>query len=285
MISFTKMFIPSRMILSLLRGRQCKRILFCVAALLAGLAAPTAQAHDFWIEPTAFRVNVGEKIPLQLLVGQDFKGNAALYNPDQFERYVYASRGGERPVPGKLGDDPAGSVTVAQAGLYVVGYYSKKFDVTFDNVAEFERYLLMEGLERNVEPARKRARGSILEMYARCAKSLIAAPGAELDRADHVFGFPLELVAVTNPYRQNDLTLRLLYRGQPLEGALVTAFNKAAPQTKLKAHTDKDGRVTFALTRPGTWLVASVHQVPTAWYVRADWESFWASLTFDLPAR
>lgn len=234
-----------------------------------------------------FRVAVGERVPLQLFVGQEFKGNTALYNPEQFERYVYSGPGGEQPVAGIVGDDPAGAIAIGAPGLYVVGYHSKEFDVTFDSFAEFEKYLVAEGLERNLALAGKRwklSRG-VLELYTRCAKSLISGPRAEADAADRVFGFPLELVAETNPYRQHDLHLRLLYRGRPLEGALVVAFNKAEPSAKLKARTDKEGRVTFTLPRAGVWLVTSVHMIPTPWYARADWESFWASLTFDSPRR
>ncbi len=270
------------LISSLLRSRQCKRISFGVLLLLTAL---TAQAHDFWIEPIKFRVMPGEKIPLQLMVGQEFNGNSTLYNPDMFERYVSVSRRGETPVAGTVGDDPAGSVTIAALGLTVIGYYSKKFDLRFDAWPAFEQYLIKEGLERNLELARQRTHGAILEIYARCAKSLLAAPGAEADRADHVFGFPLELVSETNPYRERDLRLQLLYRGQPLAGALVIAFNKAEPLTKLKARTDKNGRVAFNLSRAGVWLVTSVHMTPLPWYVRADWESYWASLTFELPRR
>ncbi len=272
---------------SLRRGAQCKRNLLGALVLLLVLPPVRAMAHDFWIEPIKFRVTAGEKVPLQLLVGQEFKGNSALYNPEQFERYIYTGPGGEQPVVGELGDDPAGTVAITGPGLYIVGFYSKKFDVTFKSFEEFELYLNKEGLERNLALARKRSglRGGILELYTRCAKSLIAAPQAESGAADRVFGFPLELVSETNPYRQRDLRLRLLYRAQPLEGALVVAFNKAEPLTKLKARTDKDGRVTFKLPRAGVWLVTSVHQIPTPWYARADWESFWASLTFELPPR
>jgi hypothetical protein len=32
------------------------------------------------------------------------------------------------------------------------------------------------------------------------------------------------------------------------------------------------------------WLVKAVHMVPSPAGVQADWDSFWASLTFGLPA-
>ena len=61
------------------------------------------------------------------------------------------------------------------------------------------------------------------------------------------------------------------------------AFSKADPADKIRVRTDKDGRVAVALPKGGVWLVKAVHMVPMARFVRGDWESFWASLTFEAP--
>jgi hypothetical protein len=267
-----------------LRRAQFNWISIVASALW--LAAAPAQAHDFWIEPADFSPKPGTTVPLQLFVGQHFTGNSVLYLPEHFERYVVHSPAGEQPVTGARGDDPAGSI-VASAGLNVVGYYGKTFEVAFDSLAEFESYLADEGLERNLALAAKRwkLRGGILEIYKRCAKSFIRAGEATGTWSDHVFGFPLELVAETSPYTagpERKLQLQLLYRGQPLEAALVVAFNKQAPNEKIKLRTGKDGRVTLPLAKDGVWLVTSVHMIPAPLLSRADWESFWASLTFEL---
>lgn len=255
-------------------------------ALLTFFTA-SAWAHDFWIEPQTFHPAVGGTAPLRLLVGQQFKGEAALYVPDQFERYIYVGPNGEHKVEGTIGDDPAGAVPTPQAGLYRIGYYSKKFEVTFNSVDDFEKYLNLEGLERNLALAKKRAslRSGILEIYTRCAKSFVNAGNSSAPFADKPLGFPLELLAEKNPYSgEHTLPLRLVYKGKPLEGALVVAFNKQSPLDKIKVHTDKDGRATIQLDKPGVWLITSVHQIPTSLLSKADWESFWASLTFELPS-
>ncbi|MFQ5636038.1 MAG: DUF4198 domain-containing protein, partial [Gammaproteobacteria bacterium] len=79
------------------------------------------------------------------------------------------------------------------------------------------------------------------------------------------------------------LPLRLRYRGEPIRGILVQAFTGDAPARKLAARTDARGAVVFRLDRPGLWLIKAVHIVETPADVDgADWESFWASLTFRL---
>ena len=267
-------------------GGQCTRIGLAVTALWLALHGGAALAHDFWMEPETYRAALGAKVPLRLLVGNDFKGDSTVFNAEQFERYVAIGPDGEQPVSGNLGDEPAGTITIKAPGLYTVGYFSKKFDVKFDSFPKFKEYLEQEGLERHLVLAQFRAGsgGTIKEIYSRCAKSLVAGPRAENDSVQRRIGCPLELFPETNPYLQNDLQLRLLYQDKPLEGALVVAFNKAEPLAKLKARTDRDGRVSFKLPRTGAWLVTSVHMISAARFVRADWESFWASLTFELPA-
>jgi len=253
-----------------------------IAALLA-VAGP-AVAHDFWIEPQAFQPKPGSAVPLRLFVGQDFKGDSVPYFPQKFERYIVAGPAGTQPIPGVLGDEPAGTVTPAAPGLYVIGLHTKPDSVSFDTPEEFEKYLLKEGLERNLALHRQRQKlgGKIEETYFRCAKSLMAA-GAVGDDADRVLGFPLELVAEANPYRTRTLRLRLLYQGKPLAGALVVAFNQAEPLAKLKARADDNGRAEFTLPRSGVWLVTSVHMIPASFLSGYDWKSLWASLTFERP--
>ncbi|MBI3570285.1 MAG: DUF4198 domain-containing protein [Gammaproteobacteria bacterium] len=261
--------------------RNSHRLL--IAALLA-FVAPVA-AHDFWIEPQAFQTKPGSAVPLRLFVGQDFKGDSVPYFPQKFERYIVAGPAGTRPIPGVLGDEPAGTVTPAAPGLYVVGLHTKPDSVSFDTSEEFEKYLRKEGLERNLalHQQRQKPGKKIGETYFRCAKSLIAAGPLPEAAVDQALGFPLELIAETNPYRTPKLRLRLLYQNKPLEGALVVAFNKAEPLAKLKARTDDSGHAEFTLPRSGAWLVTSVHMIPAPFLSGFDWKSLWASLTFERP--
>lgn len=263
------------------------------AVLVAGLCVLLMSlprilwAHDFWIEPESFRPKPGARVPLRLYVGQNFAGDSIPYFPHRFERYVSIGPAGERAIPGVLGDDPAGAITPAASGLYILALRTKPDEVSFDSSEEFERYLRAEGLERNLTRHRQRQKPGkmIHESYFRCAKSLLAAGNIPTDATDKVLGLPLELIAETNPYQLGNnpkLQLRLLYLDKPLEGALVVLSNKAKPLAKLKARTDKDGRVEFSLPLRGVWLATSVHMIPAPFLSAYDWKSFWASLTFEL---
>jgi uncharacterized GH25 family protein len=265
--------------------RQFSGKALALYGFLALAALPfTSLAHDFWVEPEKFHASPGEQVPLKLYVGQYFKGESVLYAPESFDRYVYVGpSGAERTVPGQLGDDPAGKVPTKEPGLYIVGFQSKKYDLSFDSFAKVQEYLETEGLEKNLEVSRKRfaARKSIGEVYSRYAKSLVKVGDGK--GADRALGFPLELIAQTNPFSgARSVTVQLLYRGKPIEGVLAVASNKQTATEKTRIRTDKDGRATFELKKPGVWLIQAVHMIPTGLLSQADWESFWASLTFEI---
>ncbi len=124
------------------------------------------------------------------------------------------------------------------------------------------------------------------EAFSRCAKALldVAPAGREGAGFDRVLGFTLELVPEKNPYgliAGGELPVRLLHDGKPLAGALVQALLHGDPSVKAAARTDKAGRVRLRLPRTGFWLVKAVEMGPAPAGVDAEWQSLWASLTFE----
>lgn len=240
------------------------------------------RAHDFWVEPERFRPEPGNPIAVRIYVGQDFKGEPVIYLPDLFERYVCVGAKGETPVTGVPGDEHARTPALG-AGLTVIGYRSIRDRVTFDTAEEFAAYLEKEGL---IAPrAGRTGRRPIVEIYSRAAKSLLHAGPVRAGPGDRPLGFRLELIAERNPYALRpgeSLPVRLVYENRPLAGALVVAFTKDRPLEKHRVRTDAQGRANLLLDRPGIWLVTAVHLVPAPPRANADWESTWASLTFEL---
>ncbi|MEO6235738.1 MAG: DUF4198 domain-containing protein [Vicinamibacterales bacterium] len=263
-----------------------------VAALVltaAGVAFSAARplAHDFWIQPSTFTPRPGAAVELRLLVGDGFIGDVLPRNSALIEMFLAAGPEGVVPVPGQNGLDPAGVIRIRQPGVVVVGYHSRR-STTELAPAAFAQYLTAEGLEHIAARSGPRAApaSSIREVFSRCAKSLLLAGPPGPGDGDRVLGFPLELVSEKNPYRlhpEEDLPVRVLLAGAPLAGALVVALSGDGTAAKVQARSDREGRVALRLPRPGVWLIKAVHLLPAPAETGADWESLWASLTFDLP--
>lgn len=257
-----------------------------VAALALGSATP--RAHDMWIEPTTFAPNGGDLMGARLRVGQDLVGDPLRRDASLIDQFVVEDASGRRPLIGRDGSDPAGLLRVPARGLLVIGYRSRA-SVVDETAEKFGQYLKEEGLETvALERARRGQTGAVRERFSRAAKSLVLSGAPSPDDADRALGFTLELVAERNPYLMapgQDLPVRLTYEQRPLAGALVVAINRYAPTEKMTARSDKDGRVRFRLPHGGMWLIKAVHMTPAGPGTQADWESIWASLTFNLPDR
>ena len=189
-----------------------------------------------------------------------------------------------------LGDDPAGTFRPDEPGQYLIGYRSTRDFVEIEP-QKFNEYLLAEGLDWVIErrAAEGEAEQPARELYSRCAKSLLEiGRDGPRDAWQINLGYTLELLPQLDPYRLEPgqtLPVRLDYRGEPIADILVVAFRSDAPEQRIERRTDAAGLVELPLDGPGTWLVKAVHIIRTRPdHPRAEWESFWASLTFELPA-
>jgi uncharacterized GH25 family protein len=263
------------------------------ALLISGFAAfpATVPAHDFWIEPAQFVADPGTEIPIVLRVGQDLGGDTVPYINDWFSDYRVVTPAGPEPVDAMLGDDPAGLFIAGEPGIYLIGYRSTR-DFVELQPEKFRSYLRNEGLERIIDRRSERNETNLpaRELYSRCAKSLLRIGAGGPDGAYRLnLGYTLELMPERNPYTLSpgdSLPIVLLYDGKPLADALIVAFTSDRPEDKSRIRTGADGRAELTLDRPGLWLIKSVHMIQTeSGLGRAEWESFWASLTFRLPAR
>ena len=256
-----------------------------VAVSVAAASAPLG-AHDFWIEPTGFTIDLGRVVGVKLRVGDDSHGDPVPRSDDLIEQFVVVDTAGRRQVVGREGADPAGLLRVTAPGLMIIGYQSRPTPVTLP-VEKFTQYLKEEGLDAIVA-ARARTQTSGREgreRFSRSAKSLVRSGDRAAGVSDRALGFPIELVAERNPYQMRSgdtLPVRLTYRQAPLAGARVVAYNQRTPYHKVSAQSNRDGRAVFLIDEPGVWLVKAVHMVPAAAGSNADWESFWASLTFEM---
>ncbi|MFN0241633.1 MAG: DUF4198 domain-containing protein [Planctomycetota bacterium] len=259
---------------------------------LLALLASVAHAHDFWIAPASFRAEVGARVDVQLYVGEQLRGEPVARNPERIHSFrAHGADGTELAIPGVDGKTPAGYWKPRGAGAATIVYRSQPALLALE-ARKFDSYLREEGLERIVELRAQRGHASKpgRERYSRCAKSLVwvgAQPPTSAASIDTALGLPLELCVAENPYALQpgaELCVQVTFEGRPVGGVLVGCASSAAPEREVRKRSDAEGRVRLTLDREGLWLVRAVHMIPCPDTADADWESFWASVTFELPA-
>lgn len=257
-----------------------------VVAGAALVLATGAAAHDFWIEPTTHRPEPGRVVGLGLRVGERFAGDPVPRDPARIESFVLLDDRGSTPIVGRDGADPAGLVAMTSPGIHVVAYRSRRSRIELP-AATFERYLREEGLDAVARERARRGESDLpsREVYSRCAKALLEVPGEGARGFDRVAGLRLELIPEADPFRLpvgEELPVKVVFEGRPIEGILVSALPASDPTHPVQARTGPDGRVRLPLLLPGRWLVKAVHMLPAEDGLDADWESLWASVTFEI---
>lgn len=261
-----------------------RRTAWVLLIVLVLTASPGLRAHDLWIEPSSFRPAEAQRIAVRLRVGQAFQGDPVPRMEKRIERFAAVGPGGEVRLQGAEGTDPAGFAVLPKPGTWVLVYDSDHASMELEG-PKFEAYLAEEGLERisKLRAQRGQTAARSREIYSRCAKSLVLVGNGPAEGYDQVLGLPLELVpeaSPAGPRGEDELAVALLFRGKPLAGALVVAVPRDKPDAKVSGRTGADGRVWLRLDHAGDWLVKAVHMEAAPADSGADWESFWASLTF-----
>lgn len=267
-----------------------------LAAAAALAASATALfAHDFWIEASKYRPALHDRVAFDLKVGQRFSGESVARNAQKIVRFVVRGPDGkDMDVLGIDGKSPAGYLRPEALGLYVAGYRSNTTPIELE-AAKFEAYLAEEGLQPVID-ARKASGDSDKkgrEIYSRSVKSLVLCgdipkdPAAAPKGFDARLGLRLELVPEVDPclLKIGDaLPVHLFFDDKPLPGALVGFTAKSAVDEDVRVRTDAEGRASFKVAHTGEHLVRVVWMVKAPADSGADWESTWASLTFEIPA-
>lgn len=289
-------------------------ILTCASMMLA---ASAASAHEFWIEVANWRPQVSELVRVHIRVGEQFRGSPVVRDASRFHAFVCVDPQGARTdVVGLDGRDPAGVMRADSPGLHIVAYHGTHRLIEHEPGA-FEDYLSHDGLDhlfrgsRETNDSQANESAPIREVYSRCAKALVRAGGGASEGFDRVLGLPLEIVPAADPFKPigSGATTTtssvekgdpekapghpfiVLFRGKPVADVLVVAVNEREPEKRFTGRTDSRGRVELPLAQGGVWLVSCVHMERAEGRalevevdgepVQADFESFWASLTFS----
>jgi len=259
--------------------------------LVALLTSAVAHAHDFWIDPSSYRPAAGTTVDIVLRLGHGPDARTVARDDTEIERFVLASGDRVVPVAGRPGADPAGRVAAPADGCWWVAYVGGRAFSALEP-ARFENYLRKKGLEHVIADRQIRGEGERYgsEVYTRYAKALMRVSDCETGKDGRPqlarpVGLMLEIVPEVDPavlHPGDRLPLRILFRDQPAVGVLVEAVPDGDRTRAIRERTDAEGRARIDLQHGGRWLLSAVHMERGAGPERADWESWWASLSFEL---
>jgi uncharacterized GH25 family protein len=259
-----------------------------LAAVTLFLVIVPARAHDYWLMPESFFAAPGSTDELRLLMGDDFVVEEERpFQKKPTLRFRHFAGKETSDLSGEDGKKPFARLSLKESVTHLIALDRASSLIKLE-ADKFNKYLKEEGLDAILEARRKAGedRSPGRERYSRYIKTLIQAGDKPDDTATRVIGQKLEIVLQANPYRLkagDSLTVKVLFEGKPLARAKVFAHHREKEKTRTQSTTTSaEGLATFKLNASGPWLIRLVHMRRAVKDADADWESFWAALTFAL---
>jgi hypothetical protein len=255
------------------------------------LTLPLA-AHVLFVMPSSFHVTEGERILVGLHNGDLFPDSEGSLALERF-RDVTVHTGRLQYNVTNLrvdGGRVVGDARIPAKGTLVIGARTLPKFVALDSEA-FEVYLKSEGMAQVIQLRQERGESGKpgRELHSKYLKALVRAGSGA---GDHAYakpvGFAIEFVPEEDPYSMkvgDTMPVRLLWKGKPASGVLVEAARAGASgpaEGYSVGRTDSEGRVHVPLSAAGKWRLHAVAIERCGDERQADWESFWASLTFEM---
>lgn len=264
---------------------------FLGATIAALSTAAGLAAHDFWLVPEFFRVPTGWDLHVAAQTGMEFPESESAVSPERIAEAKLVAASGSVAVEraAQVGRSLMLEARPTAAGQWwvAVALHPRAIRLTAE---QFNDYLAHEGLPHVL--AERKAQGlaqrDAHERYTKFAKALVQAGEGGAPVFSRPVGHAIEFVPLNDPlalHAGEELAARLLFRGQPLAGAVVFAGRAGAGAgPTAQATTDAGGVARFPLYVPGRWYLKAIHMLRAPEGSGFDYESWWATLSFEVQA-
>ena len=268
-----------------------KRATVIAVSLLLALAA-TLAAHDLFIKPAAFFLSPNTESRARIINGTFTRSENSITWDRVRDVSMVGPAGRTHPEMRAWSDKGDTSVlrfTTGAAGTYVLGVSTLPRELRLEP-KDFNAYLESDGVPDVL--AARRESGEIgkaaRERYQKHIKALVQVGDTRSEAYNTALGYAAELVPLANPYaleRGAPLRLRVLVDGAPVPNQYVVAGGRTLAGGRIAAtgyRSDNAGIVHIPIRATGQWYVKFIHMVRAAGDTTIDYESKWASLTFEV---
>jgi uncharacterized GH25 family protein len=271
-------------------------------ALTAGLlllVVGTLSAHDLFLKLPSYFLAPNSEATVALLNGTFEQSENIITRDRMLDVSVVDGSGTVRhPDTSQWRDEGKRAMLrfeTGETGTYVLGVSTAPRTIEL-SAEDFNGYLKHDGV-LDVLAARKE-NGTLdqpaRERYSKHVKAIAQVGSERTQSFDRRLGYPIEIVPQQNPYalRTGDtLDVLVLRDGKPVADQIVYASHEdhhshaeqGEHHEAVDTRTDTNGLAAIPLSHTGRWYVRLIHMEAVSG-PSVDYESNWATLTFEVPS-
>lgn len=263
--------------------------------LFVSVLSVIAFAHEFWLHPQKFFYSIRQVANIRFLSGENFTGENWMGNKDKVQELLhYTPSGNIVDLASRLSLNKGDSLQLPleEEGTHMIIFKSNNSFINLE-AQQFNAYLKDDGLSNTVlyRKAHNEEQINGKEYYQRSVKTILQVSGKLTDAATRPTILPLDIIPEENPYSipvlnskegTKKVKFRILFNGSPLNNALVKIWYHTS-KTHVNMDTARTNKKGWIITErhSGPYLVSCVHMERNNKDAIADWQSYWASLSFE----
>ncbi len=263
------------------------RLKYKLTYLLILILVLPSLAHEFWLEPQQYIFSRTDEINIRFRAGEAFTGDNWKGNRDKVSELKLYYADIVDDLSDALTDDEGDSL---QFSIHEEGTAM----VTFNNInsfieqeaATFNSYLLEDGLQSAIDYRNQHNETDSIgrEFYQRSVKTIVQVGTVKTDVYKKQTTLPVDIIPLSHPYKLSNgdtLKVKVLYRGEALANTKIRIWHKLLGQvTDTSFMSNAKGEISFPVNTTGEWMVSCVTMIRLANDQKAQWQSYWGSLTW-----
>lgn len=247
----------------------------------------SALAHEFWLEPQQYIFSRTEEINIRFKVGEAFTGDNWKGNREKINelKLYYAD----------IVDDLSDAITEDEGDSLQFSIHEEGTAmVTFNNInsfieleaEKFNAYLAEDGLQAAIDYRKQQNETDSMgrEYYQRSVKTIVQVGALKTAVYKKQTTLPVDIVPLSHPYQLKDgdsLTVKVFFKDEPLAHTKIRLWHKLlGAVTETSFMSDENGEIRFPVTTSGEWMVSCVTMLHLTDDPKAQWQSYWGSVTW-----
>lgn len=266
-----------------------------LVVLFSGLLlAGVVNAHDLFLRLDSYYLSPNSTATVRLLNGT-FKQSDGVVARERFRDVSMFAPEQKGPIGESVLWRDEEKTTVMQfqtggPGTYLVGVSTKPREIEL-KAAEFNDYLRHDGIPDTLAMRRKKGELSknVRERYSKHVRAVFQVGEKLSDDYKLPLNYPAELIPQENPYSLSvgeTIVVLCSLDGRPIANQFVMAGweSRDGKIHQLTTRSDAIGLARIKLRGAGKWYIKFIHMTPLS-EPNLDYESKWASLTFEIKGR
>jgi len=256
------------------------------------LTALSLFAHEFWLEPQQYIFSRGQEINIRFKAGERFEGENWTGSKEKINNLQFYYADVSDNLNDGLNNAPGDSLqfSLFEEGTAMVTFNSTNSFIELD-AQKFNDYLQEDGLTKAIDYRKEQNEidSAGREYYQRSVKTIVQVGTKKTEVYKKQTSLPLDIIPLSHPYTIGNnqlMKVKFLFNGEPLANKKIKTWHKLLNQvTDSTFISDEKGEISFPVETSGEWIVSCVHMIHIPNDAKAQWQSYWGSVTWGYTGR